>query len=473
MRRRATTTWEDAAREDMSVTSRAPSASGIGSPSHRDRWASAFVWGVLAVMTAVVLFHIAWDGRNVPLAEDWNMVPPIAGEEPSFWSWVWAQNNEHRLPIARLLYLGVLAVARDFRAGMVLNTLIMAALAAGLVLAARRIRGRTSVVDAFFPLVLLHLGHWANLLFGWQLQLVLTTGMAIGLLLALAGARGSLTTGRIAVACGITALLPLGGGSSLPMVPAAIAALLVVTWGPDVPRRSRQLAIGASVVAVVLSALYFVGWHAATWYPDNPGVRPTLSATAKVVALAWGPAAEGSFRLSVLLSAVVLGAVLVVLVRALRERGGDRRAALALLALLGGTLLTAGAVGYGRAALVPTEGLPHRYVIVTVPILVVAWFAWHLFGPARIRFAAQAGLLAVVLVLVPLNADKGYQFRDWYDTGMTAVEQDLVSGTPVDVMVARHSDFLMHWNDDALAARMRMLHDEGIGPFADLEVSAR
>src|SRR5438309_3316190 len=52
----------------------------------------------------------------------------------------------------------------DFRIGMVANTLMLAGLCLAMILTARRIRGgQTRLADAFFPLALLHLGHWENM----------------------------------------------------------------------------------------------------------------------------------------------------------------------------------------------------------------------------------------------------------------------------------------------------------------------
>lgn len=435
-----------------------------------DRRASSVVWTVLVAMTLVVLAHIAAYGHNVPLSEDWNMVPALTGHEREFWPWVWSQNNEHRLPVARLTYLGLLHLTHDFRSGMVFNTLLLAALAAALVLAARRLRGRTSVVDAFFPIAVLHLGHWENLLWGWQLQFVLVTVVVGALLLLLVGSDLPLSPRATLLVAAALVLLPLGGGSGLPMVPAAVAGLFAVVWLPPASPVTRRLAVAATVLAAAVTALYFVGWQPATWYPANPGAVATLRTTAQVMALGWGPAVEPSYRLAVFATATLLGSAAAVLLRGLGQGGDRRRRALALLCVLGGVGLTALAIGYGRAALVPMEGLPDRYALVTLPALLASWFAWELFGPAPARRVVHAALLALVVMLAPLNVAKGYGWRDWYTSGMEAVEADIRAGIPSEVMVERHGDFLMHWNADLLTARMAMLRDAAVGPFKDLAV---
>ncbi|MGH8984327.1 MAG: hypothetical protein ACRDY6_10705 [Acidimicrobiia bacterium] len=420
-------------------------------------------------MTVVLIAHAVRYARNVPLAEDWNLVPVLAGDEPDFWSWVWSQNNEHRLPTARLLHLGLLEVTRDFRAGMVFDILLTAGLAAAFVLAARQIRGRTSVVDAFFPLLLLHLGNWENLLWSWQMQFVIVT-VLVGLLLVLITTTPLPMPPRVAWAAGaLLVMLPLGGGTALAMVPAGAAALGSLVLLSPTSRASRRVVLGAAVASGVLVGVYFIGWERPPWYPDNPGPGSTLRTTAKALTLGWGPGVDNSWPLAGVATVVVLGSAAFVLVRALQRSGVQQPRVLAVGFFAAGTGLTALAIGYGRAALVPTEGLPDRYALAAAPALIAAWFAWALFGPSRLRVVVQGGFLVAVMLLLPLNVQKGYDWRDWYTDGMDAVERDIDAGMPREELARRHHGFLMHWNAELLSWRMELLRREEIGPLADLE----
>jgi hypothetical protein len=445
-------------------------SSGVRTDSRQNAgWASAVVWAVLVVMTFVALAHVLRDARNVPLAEDWNLVPVLAGEEPGFWSWVWSQNNEHRLPVARVLHLGLLEATRDFRAGMVFNILLTAALAAALVLVARRIRGRTSIVDAFFPIVLLHLGNWENLLWSWQLVFVIATVLVGLMLVLLAGARLPLPRTVAWVGGAVLVVLPLAGGTALPMVLPAAAALGALALLKSTHPTSRRIVVGAAILSVVLLGAYFISWERPTWYPRNPGPGATLRTSAKALTLSWGPAVWDALVPAVVVTSLLLTSAVFLLVRALRGGGPQQRRALAVAFFLGGMVLTALAIGYGRAALVPTEGLADRYALVMTPALLAAWFAWQLFGSPRLRVVVQGGLLVFAVLLLPLNVQRGYEWRDWYTQGMDAVERDIAAGMPREDLVRRHHDFLMHWNPELLSVRIELLRREGIGPFADLE----
>jgi hypothetical protein len=135
---------------------------------------------------------------------------------------------------------------------------------------------------------------------------------------------------------------------------------------------------------------------------------------------------------------------------------------------LAGVLATAGAVAYGRAALVPTEGLADRYVIVTVPALIGAWFVVQRLGGDGVRRLVQGLVLAGAVLLLPLNWHRGYEWRNWYDGEMRSVERDIANGATAEELADRHGDFLMHWDHDELVRRIELLRRAGIGPIGDV-----
>jgi len=75
-----------------------------------------------------------------------------------------------------------------------------------------------------------------------------------------------------------------------------------------------------------------------------------------------------------------------------------------------------------------------------------------------------------MLILLPFNTKWGLGWgRNYYGKGMHAVEKDLLAGTPLTTLAERHRDFLIHsLNKDELAKLMQMLHDAGMGPFAQM-----
>jgi hypothetical protein len=301
------------------------------------------------------------------------------------------------------------------------------------------------------------------------MQFVVVAAVTLVLLAALAGTSDPPSRTTMWVTAAVLVLLPLGGGTALPLVPFAIAAVVALAWSPGTDPTVRRVAVGASVLSVVETGLYFVGWKAATWYPDNPGPPETMRTAGKLLALSWGPAAKGHYTVLALLTAAVLAPVGFVLVRALRRPGPARRPAVVLGLFLAGVVATAGAVAYGRAALVPTEGLADRYVIVTVPALIGAWFVAQRLGGDGVRRLVQGLVLAGAVLLLPLNWQRGYEWRNWYVGEMRSVERDIASGATAEELADRHGDFLMHWDHDELVRRIELLRRAGIGPIGDVE----
>jgi hypothetical protein len=171
---------------------------------------------VLAFVTvAMLLVSLAcvfvW-GRNIGVAEDWLMVPFMTGNQDHVLSWLWSQNNEHRLPVQRLLYGTLLFLTQDFRVGMIASQLFLAASAVLLMRAAYLLRNRKSHwSDVIYPLALLNLGHWENLVWGWQIQFVWSVFLSLSLLFVIATTPATLDR-RGTIACSLLlVLLPVSG----------------------------------------------------------------------------------------------------------------------------------------------------------------------------------------------------------------------------------------------------------------------
>src|SRR5262245_60699797 len=143
--------------------------SALRTPGQR---AVVLVWGVWALMLlAALAFVWQYGSQVVPYGDEWGYIPYLTGEEAVTPAFLWQPHAEHRIPVAKLIWIGMLKLTRgDFRVGMFLNVLAVAALAAAMMEAARRQRGRTSYADAFIPLVSLHVGQSTNFLWWWQIN---------------------------------------------------------------------------------------------------------------------------------------------------------------------------------------------------------------------------------------------------------------------------------------------------------------
>ncbi len=441
---------------------------------------AGLVWLTWGATLASILVFIARDGRNIPFEEDWLMVAAMTGHEPDLPRWLWSQNSEHRLPLPRLVNLTLLRATGDFRSTMVFDALALGALTAGMILVARALRnGRTSVADAFFPLLLLHLGNWDNLVWGWQIQFVLPTVLASALLLVIL-ARPSLATPGVTIAAALMLIgLPLSGANGLVFAPPLAAWFAYAAWvrrAAPAPDRwlVSSVAAGAAGLAILLCAVYFVGYQPSPWNPRSSGLGATLETSAKFLALGLGPVAAKSWLLFGIVASVVLVAGLRALSSAPRRDDTERLRFIGLLAFLAAVIVLTVAVGWGRAGRAAESGrMPTRYVLLAAPGMCAAYFALLLFGTERMRRAGPAALAILLALLFPLNTREGLKRRAWFGTGMEAFERDLASGASSALLARRHHAFMLHWDEPLMVVGLRQLHDGGVGPFRAWEPAGR
>ena len=438
--------------------------------------AALIVWSFWLGMLVLMVWQWRPVSSPIPLAEDWYTVPLVTGQPVDLPSWLWEQNNEHRMPVARLLLLAALKGSRgDYRAGGLLNMALLAAGAAGLILFARHLRGGvTDLGDAFFPLTLLNFGHSIDVLFPFQITFVLSLAfiMIAGCVLYLPRSAAS---PRAAAAAGVSLLLlPLSGFIGLVYVPSVAAFVGYIGFqcvrGSGAQRQRPGVGwwlIGASVCSLVLAALYFVGYQHPAWNPPNPGVFPSVKVILKMFALGFGASAFFWWAPAVLAAMPFLTASGWQGLERMMRPGRGRFSAGPLVFFATSILFAAG-VGWGRAGYVPEIGIPLRYVSISLPAFISAYLLWTV-STSRWAAAVQRGLAIVMLALLPTNTVAGHRFfADWYHEGMTEVRADLMRGVPIDQLARRHQPFLVHWwRPSELELRMRMLQDAGIGPFAE------
>jgi hypothetical protein len=425
------------------------------------------------VTLASLLAFIVHDGRNIPFEEDWLMVGPMTGHEPDLAGWLWSQNSEHRLPLPRLVNLTLLRATGDFRATMLFDALILGAVTAGMILLARRLRGgRTRLEDAFFPLLLLQLGNWDNLVWAWQIQYVLPTVLSCVILLSIVGWSPTLGGGRTLIGALALVCLPLSGANGLIVTPPLAAWFAYQAWvrGGDLPAARRWLPALAAVVSLALIGAYFIGFDSSPWNAPSPGPGATLATVGKFIALGLGPLAAYSWLLFGVLAAGALISAGAVLLSALRRRDEDRIRILGLLAFLAASLVLAALIGWGRAGrAVETGRMPTRYVLLAAPGLCAAYFALLLHGTRRWRRVGPAALAVLVALAFPLNTYVGLERRTWFGEGFASFERDQAAGASAESLARRHYEFMLHWDEQLMVEGLRQLHESEIGPFASWE----
>jgi hypothetical protein len=449
-------------------------ASGRGVPDNR------VIGGAIALLTAIMslalLFFVYQHGDNVPYFDDWLIVPAMTGHEPVTLEWLWSQHNEHRMPVQKLLLLGLYrASANDFRSGMYFSAAVLIALTALLLYVAFGLRNGFGIADAFIPLLLLSWGHYNSLL--WSVCAGYLTITLIAVLPIWLITRSPLPSRTTALGMtGLVCLLPLTGAIGLAFAAplAAWMILAAVALRKRSPRVAGVFCIGG-ILSVSLIALYFVGYRG-SGMPPAASIGSWLRASVDFLSLSIGPLGEfgqnnighmsvrevwGYAAAAILVSVAILNAV-----SAVRERGEFvRRSGMALL--IAGSVVLALGIGWGRR-----QSLWPRYVTLGAPGLLAAYVSTLLRPACLFGRVLRAILLSVVLIASLPNAMAGLTGAQERHGKIASFEQELRAGVPPLVLADHYSrdtrppgaiHVRPRWHE--FAADIRMLKAAGIGAF--------
>ena len=462
-------------------------------------------WAFWLLMTAGGLY-LAAAGRDLPYTDDLLIADAVSGERPIRPSWLWAQWNDHRIPIVKAVLAPLYrAASYDCRSALVLNLALLAVASALMIRTAAAIRGGPSHADAFFPLAFL--GWWSNsLAWGFQFQFVSSVTLATAILGAIATRRGRAST-RSATVAGMSLLcLPLCGANGLGLVPAlaawaAIAGYFALRSPGGRERPGGAILVASAAMAAMLVLLYYRDFHRSqtltTFRPGPAGLAESLAmmtsagigAPASLLAYLGSPALANGLRLA-FAALVASGGVLAI---AMTLGGGRRRDASALVAVLAAQMCLFGGIAYGRAEgflLIwgghyrsPVPGVnaaihqtDSHYSILAVPALCAAYLSFVLAGRQGWR---RAGLIPGVLaVLMGIAAVAAVPARlvdlNRYHAGEVAFLRDVRGGLAPESIVARHYPLLFCatiYHD--IVPAIRAARDAKLGVFGEIRPDSK
>ncbi len=427
-------------------------------------------------MFAGVLGLIAFYGSNVPCWDDWDIVPSATRHQPITLQWLWSQHNEHRVPIPRLLLLGILRLSRiDFRAGMVFNALATAALALALMVTARTVRGRSIFCDAFFPIVLLGWGQAVNFLWCWQVQFFSSMALSGTVLVFAARSAGPprLWLGMLIGLCVI--LLPLCGANGVGLTPAlalwlGYAALLHWRRGTHEGKRAGLILFGAALIAVMLVAVYFIGYRSVPYHPSTHRPQVVVRTIVQFLTIGFGPGLVGlGFPTRVpqpfwkLIGCAVVALYIVTAAALLRrwwQEPGERSRTAALFLFLAAIGSLAVGLGMGR------DGFETRYLTLSVPGICAIYLAWSFIGTGRWRARISLALFVTALVALPGSVWWGWHYARDLRSRLAVFESDMRGGMAPYQLTERHS--YLHPHHMIMMDYMPMLREASVGAFAHL-----
>jgi len=411
----------------------------------RGRGAAVVVLTIWAALLIANLTMVAVYTTNYPFADELGLLTQRLTPE-----WLWRQHAEHRVPLAKLIWLGTLRLTNyEFRIGNALSVLMVGAVALAMVKTAAHLRGRVSLLDSFFPLAFLGFGQAMNFLWWWVVNHLLAPMLACCLLASIVRTDASPTSRTPIVTGGCLILLALAGPGGLPY------ALALAGWlayqglcppSPSEPRR-RLLLVAMAVVAAALVGAYFVDYDPMPGLAAGQTVKPvslwaSLKASLQVLAVSFGPAVASHWRSIGLFAALLLAVSVALVLAGLVRTPGERLRALGLLLFAGaaGSLFTV--VGRARAGLGEEYALSGVYLDLGLPALCLIYFAWLIYGKPAIGSLVQACLVAITLFLFGENLDWAFGAGQHWDNGRRAFEQDVNAGVPPFILAERHVAFL-------------------------------
>ncbi|HLW67288.1 MAG TPA: glycosyltransferase family 87 protein [Gemmataceae bacterium] len=427
----------------------------------------AFVLAVWLLMSLFAVRHIARYGRNIPIGDDFTLIPYWTGEKPVTLAYLWAQHNEHRVPFYKLILvpLGWLTKA-DVRAGMWLNFILLSAAALVMALQLGRIRGRNYWTDAIVPLLLLHLGHTRTFTFTGMLHPVGCTTINFMILLLIGSVPREGISMRRALALVLAiACLSGWGANSLAVVP--LLGVWLAYAGRHQWRQRRSVGVillAGAVSAWALCGLYLADWHRNPGHPVSPGWKQSLWSAINVLSLASGHVNTSHRVLYACAVAVAILIALVIALRTIRRRPGERLRTSGILTVLAGLLAMALAIGHARTWYADTASFGIHYVLVMSPLLVATYLIVTLNAPVRVAPLLQASLLTLVAIAAWQNYRPGEKWGGEMRQIVRAIEVEIRAGEPPERVALKC--MAIHPSPPIVAAGLRSLQEARMGPYA-------
>lgn len=442
---------------------------------HGPRLELALVFAAWAVMSVLAWLFVATYASPIPFQDDTELIAGLLPGAKLDWHFWWVPANEHRIVIPRAIYMALLGLTHDFRGAMFFQVVAQSLLALALILFARRLRGSTRAIDAFFPLLLLHWGNAANFLLGMQITIAVPTVLTCAFLM-LALARRGPPSPTVALWMGVCVfLLPLNGGFGLTQMPPllawmAVAGFVLARRTEPSERKSGLVLLGGTATCVLLVVYYFVDFQFPESNSRSFDLARVLRTTLQFLSLNLGPVAV-RFKIPAQLFVCSFAAIAAVF--ALRDARRDRAElwrASAVVATLAAACSIAVSVGISRTDMGYTAGLATRYVILPAPLFVAAYLALCRFGPRLWATAIQAvGCLVLVLAL-PTDFTHGEVMGLQHLGSSNELRESVRSGAPIEAVVAQNWR-AFYPTPEGFRARLLQLCAIGYPPFEDPKIA--
>lgn len=412
---------------------------------------SSALIAVLAVLPPVVLaIALCRYPFDTPWMDQWAFIPTLEKWYSGTLTLadLWAQHNEHRIPVARAVLLAIASVTHwnvlwETAATYTTAALIFLLLVRQLSRRAQHL-GVTAwpLVIPLLSLLFFNLSQWQNWFTGWQLEVFLYLGAAIagfGLLTHAPGPSPLRFTG--AVIAGLAAMLSFATG--LVYWPAGALALEL---NPAPTRRARwRYRLLWYAAWAIATAAYFHGYV-------KPASHPGLDAVAAMPGhyAAYICAYLGSPIVAHNVPAAVMAGILGLLLLAalplwLLRRGVSARAQSLYIAMGLHALLGAALTGIGRLDFGLQQALSSRYItpamLLWIAVITLASAALAHLRPRTPRLISIVAVAGILILALAYNARFGLlQWTERRDFRLPARAELLSGGNNLDLLQRLHPE---------------------------------
>jgi hypothetical protein len=453
-------------------------------PAVLGTWAPPlFVWGTWLLMFVLALKFVSQYGSNVFVADEWvTYTAYLTGDEPHLLRWLWAPVLDHRHPMPKLVFLGLFKTTHDERTAMFLMVVVLGILAVTMIQATRKIRGWTSYADAFFPVLLLHVGHAETIVWCFQscfLTPFIAAAGTILLLMVWPGATLKPTAALVSVVSLV--VLALCGPLGLAYTP-SLGLWLIYSgfrhWrSPGSLNKWCGLGVWLSVLAslsvLVLYLLRFEKHPASTGFCTDPS--KVFLAAVQFLAVAFGAAVDIYWPASGVIAFGLLILSLLALVTLWVQQPRRRQLVTGLLFFLGGIVALSASIGLARAEF-EGGGAGWRYTIMALPFAFWVYFVWVIYG-GRASHLVEMLLFCLVILMVPANTTRGHDIGQIYRNMTKPYERDVAAGIPISILIERQAPNLTPLPEadarELISRELNGLHSAGVMPYRLLKKDPR
>lgn len=406
---------------------------------------AVIVWTTYTICLGVAVWYVIQHASNVPFYDDWQFVFWMVGKQPLNLQWLFAQHNEHLIPIPRLLVVTMLALSgKSLYAATFPAVGAVALLSASLIILARHLRGYANWTDGIFAFLFLSLAHSENLITPLQ---VTFTGAALipGLLLVLMlwQPEGPVSNaGILGIAlCGICTL---GfGPASMVYCPALILWLLYAAyrrWRSGASVKLWGSLAGVACLLIVLLALFVLTFKHPGPPPAPPNPWAVVSIAGQFLALGASPHLKDYWPESAWLVPGLLLACAGRLSHVFLTRPGERLRAAALLLCMTSLVGLAFSIGIGRAQLADVAGWTFRYGVMSALSLVMVYLTLLLYSPDQQYRLFFSGCLCLATGWAFCTSGPfGIFMANTHSAQLKEFEHDLRNGMRTAILVDNYS----------------------------------